>query len=142
MSEKKLTAKDFVPGARARSIEYLKVRAVTSCPDGGEKRNPGRYVNAYVRPPSETLGMDSAIFGPDAVTLRGGRVWIVEELRAGRILDIPRDDRVRERRIPESMMPGVLVRRCMTPFARTAGACGFWSATQTRPFAIASEVGG
>ena len=50
-------------GLRLRSIVCLKVSAVTSSFDGGEKRMPGRITNVYERPPSLTVGAARAASG-------------------------------------------------------------------------------
>ena len=47
----------------ARSDARLNDSAVTSSFEGGEKRNPSRIANVYVRPPFETSGKSSATSG-------------------------------------------------------------------------------
>jgi hypothetical protein len=79
MSEANGAAGAFAPsfGDKARSIVCRNVSAVTvsgtefeGCRnaaglslEGGEKRNPGRMRNLYVRPSRETVGIATAISG-------------------------------------------------------------------------------
>ena len=64
-------------GLRLRSIVCLKVSAVTSSFDGGEKRSPGRITNVYERPPSLHDGRGAGGVGREPQAGRSRLVGIV-----------------------------------------------------------------
>ena len=63
MSRTSSPANDPTLGLSTRSNVRTNASAVTGSFDGGEKRNPRRTVNTYVRPSADTVGGPPATSG-------------------------------------------------------------------------------
>ena len=80
-----------------RSKVYFMLCAVTTPLAGGENAKSFRIWNVYVSPSSEIVGIAAAISGRRRVALGRLRVWVIDELRAGRVFELPGRGQVGER---------------------------------------------
>ena len=125
-------------GLRLRSIVCLKVCAVTSWFDGGEKRKPGRITNVYVRPPSLTVGAARAASGTSRRPAGPGSSATVSS--AEQIADSIGPSSIA---FATAGSKSVMSRGTLTTSVPPEGsaAVGGWTLTQTLPSATTSACG-